>query len=132
MRKSSLLYTAFGIIVVVGVLHNIAVAFYLYWTIWWFDIMMHFLAGFAGGLVMMWFFSPTSIFRAVGFILVSVLIIGVVWETWEYLADLVQPINYWQDTIYDLVSDMVGAALSCLYAYISGAIPKFSLKSSGV
>src|SRR3989344_5510547 len=57
MRKSSFLYTAFGVIVVIGALHFIAEAFYLYWTIWWLDIIVHLLAGFfrrVGDCVVFW------------------------------------------------------------------------------
>ncbi|MBI2673928.1 MAG: hypothetical protein HYX23_01450 [Candidatus Zambryskibacteria bacterium] len=126
MRNSSFLYTAFGIIMFVGVLHHIAEAFYLYWTIWWFDIMMHLLAGFSGGLVMAWFFGPTSTLRLVVFVLVGMLTIGIAWEVLEYALNLIQPIRYWQDTILDLIADMTGAILTCVYIYTIGQIPKFS------
>src|SRR3990167_4015099 len=112
MRKSSFLYTAFGVIVVIGALHFIAEAFYLYWTIWWLDIIVHLLAGFSGGLVIAWFFGPTSTLKSAMLILVGMLIIGIAWEVFEY--------------VLDLVADMMGAILTCIYLYIIGRTPKFS------
>ncbi|OHB18083.1 MAG: hypothetical protein A2544_00615 [Candidatus Zambryskibacteria bacterium RIFOXYD2_FULL_43_10] len=126
MRKSSFLYTAFGVIVVIGALHFIAEAFYLYWTIWWLDIIVHLLAGFSGGLVIAWFFGPTSTLKSAMLILVGMLIIGIAWEVFEYILNLIQPIHYWQDTVLDLVADMMGAILTCIYLYIIGRTPKFS------
>ena len=126
MRKSSFLYAAFGIIVVIGGLHFLAEAFYLYWTIWWFDIMLHLLAGFSGGVVIAWFFGPTSTLKSTMLILAGMLIIGIAWEVLEYILNFIQPIRYWPDTILDLAADMVGAILTCIYLYLIGRIPKFS------
>ena len=125
MRKSSFLYTAFGVIVVIGALHFIAEAFYLYWTIWWLDIIVHLLAGFSGGLVIAWFFGPTSTLKSTMLILAGMLIIGIAWEVLEYILNLIQPIHYWQDTIFDLIADMAGAILICIYLYIIERTPKF-------
>src|SRR3990167_3601657 len=130
MRKSSFLYTAFGVIVVIGALHFIAEAFYLYWTIWWLDIIVHLLAGFSGGLVIAWFFGPTSTLKSAMLILVGMLIIGIAWEVFEYILNLIQPIHYWQDTVLALVAGMLGALLPCLSLSLIGRPPPFSFKKA--
>ena len=73
-----------------------------------------------------WFFGPTSTLKSAMLILVSMLIIGIAWEVFEYILNLIQPIHYWQDTVLDLVADMMGAILTCIYLYIIGRTPKFS------
>ena len=71
-------------------------------------------------------FGPTSTLKSAMLILVSMLIIGIAWEVFEYILNLIQPIHYWQDTVLDLVADMMGAILTCIYLYIIGRTPKFS------
>ena len=73
-----------------------------------------------------WFFGPTSTLKSSILILVGMLIIGIAWEVFEYILNLIQPIHYWQDTVLDLVADMMGAILTCIYLYIIGRTPKFS------
>lgn len=73
-----------------------------------------------------WFFGPTSTLKSAMLILVGMLIIGIAWEVFEYILNLIQPIHYWQDTVLDLVADMMGAILTCIYLYIIGRTPKFS------
>ena len=124
MRKSSLLYTGFALMLILGVAHFIAEAFYLYWIFWWLDIAMHLLAGFSGGLVLAWFFGPMSTARLMFLILIYMLVVGIAWEIFEYIYDLAQHIDYWQDTISDVINDEIGAALSCVYAI--WRIPKSS------
>ncbi|MDO8569851.1 MAG: hypothetical protein Q7R89_03740 [bacterium] len=124
MRKSSLLYTALGFMIVFAVLDYVAQVFSLYWTLWWFDIMMHLLGGFSGGLVVLWFFGPFSIYRSLFLTIGCLLVIGIAWEIFEYTHDLPQPINYGLDTVYDLINDTAGAVLS--YFYVRLQTPKFS------
>jgi len=76
--------------------------------------------------VIAWFFGPTSTLKSAMLILVGMLIIGIAWEVFEYILNLIQPIHYWQDTVLDLVADMMGAILTCIYLYIIGRTPKFS------
>ena len=128
MRQRPLLYTASGFMAVVAVLHIIALPFSLYWTYWWFDIVMHFLAGFSGGLFILWFFAPFSIYKSLFLTLGYLLVVGVAWEIFEFVFDITisQPTNYWQDTIYDLINDTLGALLAYLSVYISARTPKSS------
>ena len=78
--------------------------------------MMHSLAGFSGGLAAFWFLRSLDNSKIILLVLISVMIVGVAYEVFEYIYDIIPPGNYWQDTIFDLVSDGVGAVLACFYA----------------
>lgn len=122
MRKSYLLpFFSLGLIVVLGTLHFTAEAFYLYWTIWWFDNMVHLLAGFAGGFIIVWFLSDfisfhlkkNSNLNSVLIIIGSVLVVGIVWEIFEYINNITPYAEgYIFDTTLDLFFDLLGATLA--------------------
>ena len=106
--------------IVLGVLHFIAITFYLYWTLWWFDNLMHLLAGFSGGLITIWFLfdsgtffkrSPTTL-ELFLYVLLAVLTVGVAWEIFEYVNKITETESageYVSDTIHDLIADALGA-----------------------
>lgn len=52
--------------------------------------------------------------RALMLTIVAALVVGVVWEVFEVVADLTQPDGYWVDTIADLVNDTCGAVVGTL------------------
>jgi len=118
MRRNTLPYIALGLIIILGALHFIAEAFYLYWTIWWFDNIMHLLAGFAGGFIIVWLLFSSlkyrlSNFKSVLLIIASVLLIGVAWEIFEYVNGIAQSSeDYVLDTSLDLFFDVLGASLA--------------------
>lgn len=114
MRKSSLLYAAFGLIAALGALHFVAESFYLYWTIWWFDNLMHFLGGLALGVYIVWFLNPEK--RSLDSFLTTLaclLTLGIAWEVFEYVNDLTYSTEgYALDTALDLTMDALGATLA--------------------
>lgn len=79
---------------------------------------MHFLAGLASGLVVIWFLfdsgifykrSPTT-FESILWACVCLMIVGVAWEFFEYANGLTQSTEgYALDTIHDLIADFAGA-----------------------
>lgn len=106
---------------IVGVLQVVALKFFLYWTIWWFDIVMHFLGGFWIALIVLWFYKAFTRNEARsdhGYLLalLGVIVVGVAWEVFEVVAGLTDAEeNYAVDTIVDLIMDTVGALVA---AYI--------------
>ncbi|MCR4334611.1 MAG: hypothetical protein NUV47_02705 [Patescibacteria group bacterium] len=114
------------ILVVTAILHLSALKFYLYWDIWWFDIVVHFLGGIWAGATVFWIYyfsgrfknpvsSPLYFFMI---ILFGSLLIGVIWEIFEYKigATFVVPGgDYITDTVYDLAMDVVGGLSVYLY-----------------
>lgn len=109
--------------ILLGVMHFVAEFFYLYWTFWWFDNVMHFLGGVTGGLIMIWFFFDSGSFhtdrfsttnRVIGALL-SVLFVGVLWEIFEYKFGVTgfegERPGYRLDVVFDLTFDFLGALL---------------------
>jgi|SRR3989338_3963683 len=116
MKKYSLLYIAFGLLVILWILNFIALEFYFYWTVWWYDLMVHTLAGFSGGLAAFWFLRSFGTIRLFYLVITAVMIVGTSYEVFEYIYQIIPPGNYWIDTFTDLLADGVGALLACLYA----------------
>jgi hypothetical protein len=96
----------------------------LYWSLWWFDILMHFLGGLLIGLASAW--SYVFVFKKgtsglVRTTLLSVLIVGIFWEIYEvYIGIQVTHEPYIWDTSVDIIMDLVGA-------YLAGAFIKSSI-----
>lgn len=120
MRKSSLLYTACGLMLVFAVLDSIAHTFSFYWIFWWYDVIMHLLAGFSGGLLILWFFAPfnISIYKSFFLTVGCLFVVGVAWEIFEYYNNFAQPIDYRLDTLFDLINDMLGAVVAFFYTNV--------------
>ena len=100
----------------------------LYWTIAWYDILLHFLGGawVALGFVWLLFYSgfiervPAIVARyRIWWTLGAVVLVGVIWEIYEYVFGLTAAYGYALDTTLDLVMDMVGAGAVLL------VIPRF-------
>lgn len=125
-----LLYISFLFIALLGVLHYLASSFYFYWTISWFDTVMHFLGGISMGLLSLWVIYASGIFkrmtptrtRTIVTVLIAVLVVGIGWEIFENLNGLTQSTEgYKLDTIHDLIADICGG----LVAGFIGANKKF-------
>ena len=124
MRKYPLLYTAFGLVVLLVVVHFIAAAFYFYWIFWWFDNLSHFLAGFSLGFFSLYIFYESGLLRdklslpqIIFLSFIFVMLLGGVWEIFEYINDLTQSTEeYSLDVVHDLLSDALGAILALLVA----------------
>ena len=107
------------------VFHLIALAFYFYWTLWWFDIMMHFLGGIIGGFITIWFLFDSDIFythvpsgkETALLAFAVVLMVAVLWEVFEYKAGLTgsEP-RYISDVFSDLAFGTLGATLAGMVA----------------
>lgn len=122
MQNRYLLLLSFSLVFVLGILHHVASVFYFYWTLWWFDYLMHFLGGLSLGLFSIWVAHVSGIFgrsvpnltRLFFTCFLPVLFIGVAWEVFEYAYGLTQATEdtYALDVAHDLIADMVGALLA--------------------
>lgn len=106
---------------VLAVTHLLALEFYLYWLYLWLDIPMHMLGG---AIVAMSLFVAADLgipfFKHLlrPFIVIGiVLLIGLLWEHFELIFHLTTTHNYWQDTVLDLIMDIIGGYLG----YIIGS-----------
>ncbi|MBI2086972.1 MAG: hypothetical protein HYT69_02270 [Candidatus Zambryskibacteria bacterium] len=126
MENKFLLLAFVSVIVVAGV-NFVANFFYLYWTVWWFDNVTHFLGGLSMGLLWFWIFNKFFSFteapklKSIIFIvLILVLAVGIGWEIFEYIFDIANlggGETYWQDTSRDLAADTLGAIAASLIIF---------------
>lgn len=98
------------LVALIAIAHGLANVFYWYYTIWWFDIPMHFLGGFWVGAVALWALGvkrPHASFRSrLTSALGAALVAGALWEVMEFGLDT---IGDSVDTRQDLMFDLLGA-----------------------
>ncbi|MBX4181352.1 hypothetical protein KW807_00610 [Candidatus Parcubacteria bacterium] len=120
-RHRSLLYTALILTATLGILHVFAMKYSLYWVYWWFDWVMHFLAGTAGGFSAYWILFVSGLWRRnsdkillpILSVVFCLLVVGVAWEIMEYTHGITESQEgYALDTIHDLVMDTLGALIA--------------------
>lgn len=123
MRKIILIKLT-ALLYIITTLHLSALYFFWYWSIWWFDILVHFLGGvWIGGMALLIFFlgkSDTKLLKtSSAYILsvVAVLVIGVLWEVFEFSLDtfIIFQTNDISDTISDIGADIAGGVFASLY-----------------
>jgi len=122
--KTTLLYFALLATATLAILHLVAMDFYLYWTVSWFDNLMHFLAGLAGGLTALWAFYNSGIFfkhspklwEVTIISLSCIFVVGVAWEYFEFVYGLtgVDASHYISDTLTDLAMDLLGSIVASI------------------
>lgn len=105
---------------VIAFLQYIASKHFLYWEFWWFDIVMHLLGGLLFALTAYWFLRNefrnlfnTRVIEFV-FVLIFVMLVGVLWEVFEYVTGAYYAVNYSLDTTLDLIMDGVGVLVAFL------------------
>ena len=118
------------------ILNTLAQKFYWYYSIWYFDMIMHFLGGLWLGLVFVWLFlvkkavsqniSSLVDLKLITKILLGVLIIGVFWEIFEFIFNNILAGTSFDslDTISDIFCDLTGGAFVIFYFLIKKAMLK--------
>lgn len=110
----------FALVALLGVLQQLAFAYYLYWRFPWYDILMHFLGGVVVGAVYLWVVRhelPAFLkkYETFAYVFLFSLVVGILWEVFEYLVGIDREFSRATrqfDTILDLVMDVSGATLS--------------------
>ena len=128
--RDRLLKQILFLILGIGLFHALALLFYWYWTVWWFDLPLHYIGGAASALFSLWaiFLSGYANFyskRPAYFLataVVCVLSIGILWELFEFiLGATFSREDYAIDTAIDLMMDVAGG----LSGYIFFVIAKY-------
>jgi hypothetical protein len=110
-------------LIITGVLDLFSRKFYLYWTVWWVDMTVHFFGGISSAFAVIWLYSLTNDLKnwnttkLLRTILVGVIFIGIVWEVYELhfgITSLSDGVNYLTDTLSDLMMDTVGGIFGFL------------------
>jgi hypothetical protein len=108
------------LVIFIAFLNYVAVKLYWYTSIWYFDMIMHFLGGFWLGLALFYLFFTENISKIFIFkIILGVLIIGAFWEGYEILVNnnFAQiPFNL-LDTLSDIFFDLTGGLCAILYIW---------------
>lgn len=136
MHKDTYFLFTFILIATIATLHTLAYIFFWYWTLWWFDILMHFLGGLWVAVTSLWFFylsgyvrKPKVDFKTCLLItLGSILVIGALWEVFELSVGAYRETNHVLDTAIDLIMDVIGSILG-LFLFIK-ARPISSVEES--
>lgn len=120
------------LIALVALLHWTATKLQLYWTVWWYDLLMHFLGGFWVGLAAVGALRMPRVraalprVRPLPFAVAAMAVVGTAWEIFEYAADLTfVDRGYALDTATDFMLGFAGAVSSLAYA-------KWLLKRRGI
>lgn len=102
------LFFAAGLALGMAVTQYYALALYWYWTYWWLDIVMHATGGVVIGTIV-----ATYVSRRAVWVIVLTLVVGVLWEVFEYVLGIsrVEP-HFQLDSTLDLVMDIVGACIA--------------------
>ena len=116
-KKRFFIYLA-SLVFFIFILNTLAGRFYWYYSIWYFDIIMHFLGGIWLGLVFIWLFWGKE-FNLKLFlkIILGVLLISVLWEIFEIIFNNIlagDPFNF-LDTTSDVFCDLAGGTFAIFY-----------------
>jgi len=123
MRKTILIKLT-ALLYVITTFHLLALYFFWYWSIWWFDILLHFLGGvWVGGTALLILFlsksdtRPLKTFTAYLISFLAVLVIGTLWELFEFSLDtfIIFQTNDISDTLSDIGADIAGGIFASLY-----------------
>lgn len=115
-RKFGLAIRIILVLSVVLTMHVAALRLRLYWSLSWFDAIVHLLAGAAIGLVFALFIlrMPTIV-RKYDWLALIVFAgcIGIGWEVFEFVTNMTYAKEgYWIDTIQDIIADFLGAGIA--------------------
>ena len=106
------------LIFLIFIINFFANKFYWYSSVWYFDMLMHFLGGFWVGLAFLLFlFKENLSFFLILKIILGVLVIGFLWEVFEILVNNTiaqNPFNV-LDTASDIFFDLSGGLFAMFY-----------------
>ncbi len=125
MISKPLFKRTFALLFLIGLGNLVANKLYLYWTVWWVDMIMHFSAGFcvAMATVLVWQYlldKNISLRKSVFVSFLLVLMVGLAWEVFETYFEIEMLSDgylYVTDTLSDLLLDICGGILGSIYAY---------------
>ncbi len=121
MDRKNLFKLLATLIFFIFVINFLANKFYWYYSIWYFDIIMHFLGGFWLALVAVYLFKPTNNFlQSIPRLLLFVLVLGLGWEVFEFLFNNYLAQNYFDfwDSLSDVLFDVIGGLCAILYLHV--------------
>jgi hypothetical protein len=117
MDQKALIRRVAILIVLIFIANTLAMKFYWYYSIWWFDMPMHFFGGFWLSWTAVWLLLKLKLKPGLIKVMIWVLMIGAGWEIFEILAHNVplgEPINY-LDIFSDICFDLAGGLAATFF-----------------
>lgn len=120
MNKKKLLKHLVLLMFFIFIANNVVWELHWYSSIWWFDMVMHFLGGLWVGLFFLYiFYAEDQLFKKFLTVFLCVLLIGVLWEffeffTFNYIGK--DPFNA-LDTVSDIFFDLAGGTFALFYFF---------------
>jgi len=125
MPRATLLSFLAILVFLIVALHAAAIFLHLYWTLWWYDIIVHFLGGLFTGLLVLWLRFFSGYFGAEAFpagqsvllfALAATLVVGIGWEIFERIFGNTWSVEgYYMDTTLDIIFDFIGGACAFVF-----------------
>ena len=111
-------------------LHGLGVFFYFYWTVFWYDLLVHALVGVFLYLCLKKFFGERYskiVFSLVSFLLIS--LIALLWELFEGFWGLTD----WgsKETLFDVITDVLAVLLGGAILIFRDTIKRQTYVSKG-
>jgi Kef-type K+ transport system membrane component KefB len=126
MTSRNLFWRTLALFILIAIMYILAEFFYLHWSIWWYDVILHFLSGFCASMFFVYFyfkFYQFSFDSRPGVILFSasfVFVVGVLWEFFELsynLTSLSHGKPFVFDTTSDILADLSGGFFGTIYGF---------------
>lgn len=94
--------------------HYLAMLSSLYWYYWWFDVFMHFWGGLlvGAGVVVLCGLKSVKLKPTLLLTLLSLLLVTVSWEAFEWYAGLYNPLVHTADTLQDISIGFCGGLIA--------------------
>ena len=123
--SQTLFKRAFLFLCITGALNWAGVTLYLYWSLWWYDVLMHFLGGLTVGFATLWLVRLRtgynfSLVQCLRIVLYGGIFVGIVWEIFElyyHVTTFDDGIYFVTDTMGDLIMDTIGALVAGVWGY---------------
>lgn len=123
----SLLKRTVALLFLIGILYLVAEVLHLHWTVWWYDVFLHFISGASVAMAIILFFgnlfdlSKINKTKIIFITLFSTLVIGILWEYFElyiiHTTSLYDMDFYKKDTVSDILADLSGGFFGTLYSF---------------
>jgi len=126
MLKDKTFALSFAVLLALATVHHLGIALHFYYTIPSLDLVTHFLGGLWVALIILWLIFRSGYVQMISFseknvmlvTLVSILVVGVLWELFELWAGIIIKDGYVLDTALDGAMDVLGALVG-FYLFVS-------------
>lgn len=120
MSARTILFLQFATVAALAAIHVFGIAYYWYWEWRWLDIPTHFLGGVWAGLFILWAGALLSRRITLGQCVALGVLIGVVWEIFEFAIGAVHLPMEAFDTALDLLMDAAGVGGAWIFVRFAG------------